>query len=77
MTVVYEALNKDHATAQEAKAAVEAAGSGQVVKFHVLPNLPGRLPELVHRSCAMWVYEEGAWSEIGIHAGGRWAGAPE
>lgn len=68
---------QDYATAGEAIAAVEARGSGSVVKFHISPNMPGCLPEKVYRSCALWNYEGGEWTEFDIFAGGRWAGRPE
>lgn len=58
---VWSANNVDHPPPEEAIAAVEAVGSGSVVKFRLNRNLPGCLPEFVHNSCAMWSYEDGIW----------------
>jgi len=46
MSIVFtdQRTRQDYATAGEAVAAVEAHGSGSVVKFNVTPNMPGRLP---------------------------------
>jgi ribonuclease BN (tRNA processing enzyme) len=57
MTTVFSVNHRDYETADEAIAVVEAAGSGSVIQFHVSRNLPGCLPEFVHRSCAMWTYQ--------------------
>lgn len=58
---VFEVNNIDYTTADAAIAAVEAVGTGSVVKFVVEPNLHGCLPKFVHRSCAMWTFEDGVW----------------
>jgi len=48
----------DHAAAV---AHVEAAGSGSIVSFYLVPNMAGRLPELIHTSFASETCEDGAW----------------
>ena len=60
---------QDFDTAQEAVAAVEAVGSGNVTKFREVPNGPGCLPKFVSQSCALWRYERDVWSEISIFGG--------
>lgn len=62
-------INADMDTAEEAAAAVERRGSGSVVEFHVSPNLPGRLPKMVHSSVALWTFEGGVWTRLSIHSG--------
>ena len=61
---IYEAtagLNStDHASEAEARAAVEAHGSGRVVTF--IRDYTG-----YDRSCAMNVYKDGAWDGVYIH----------
>lgn len=71
MSIVYQVdyQHTDYPTAQEAREIVEAKGGGRVVQFQVSPNLPGRLPERVYRSCAMWVYEDKVWYGINIFGG--------
>jgi hypothetical protein len=50
----------DHAVEAEARAAVEAHGSGYVVTF--VRGYDGR-----DRSCAMNVFKNGAWDGVYIH----------
>lgn len=73
MSTVYQAQtaanSTDFDTPEAAAAACEAAGSGQVVKFHVERNMPGCLPEFVYRSCALWTLEAGVWTARSIFGG--------
>lgn len=62
-------LDLDFDTAEGAIAAVEANGSGIVVKFHGRPNNPGCLPEIVWNSSSMWSFENGKWRGHYIHDG--------
>lgn len=64
----------DYETADEAIQAVEARGHGTVVKFYIEANQPGRFPECVYRSCAMWSFGNGEpWQKHSIFDG---SGAP-
>jgi hypothetical protein len=56
-------------TAEAAATFVECVGSGSVIKFHVEPNLPGCLPEMVYRSCEMWTLDGGVWTARAIFGG--------
>jgi hypothetical protein len=73
MSTVFQAQtvssHTDYPTADEAATAVEAAGSGSVVKFHVERNMPGCLPEFVYRSCALWTLDGGVWTARSIFGG--------
>lgn len=72
MTTVYCINNEgvDYATAAEAIAVVEARGEpATVVKFHLEKNMPYCLPEYVHRSIAMWMYQEKYWTQRSIFGG--------
>lgn len=59
--------DEDFPTEEEAKAAVEKAGGGRVVKFAAYYNLPGCLPEIRLSSIWMKVYENGEWRDCNIH----------
>lgn len=61
--------HEDFESVEHAIAKVEAAGSGSIVKFFGSPNMPGRLPKIVYRSCAKWIFEGNEWSSIAIHDG--------
>jgi hypothetical protein len=69
MSIVFEFKGRDYESADEVIAAVEAAGSGSVVKFMMTPNRPGLLPEFVHRSCGLWSYVDGTWKRHSIYDG--------
>jgi hypothetical protein len=55
----YKFERTDYTDIKEAFAAVEAAGTGRVVSF--VRDFDGR-----ERSCAMAVYENGAWRNVSI-----------
>jgi hypothetical protein len=75
-TYVFEARGIDYATPEEAIAAVEARGSGTVVKFYLERNLPDWLPEVVHRSVGLWSFGDGhPWRKHSIYDG--WGAAYE
>lgn len=59
--------DEDFTTEEDAKAAVEKAGGGRVVKFAAYRNLPGCLPEIRLSSIWMKVYENGEWRDQYIH----------
>lgn len=59
--------DEDFDTEIQAKAAVETAGEGRVVKFARYKNLPGCLPEIRHSSIWMETYENGSWKKCNIH----------
>ena len=67
MTAIYEAnyaaKKIDFADEGEARGAVEAHGSGYVVKF--IRGYDGK-----DRSCKMDTFEDGAWNGVNIHNGG-------
>jgi hypothetical protein len=69
MTTVFTVNGTDYATPEEAIAVVEAHGSGNIIKFALVKNLPGCLPDYVHLSCALWAYEDGKWYAYSIHGG--------
>lgn len=50
-----------------AVAYAETLGSASLIQWHVEPNLPHRLPELVYRSVGLDVFENGAWRFVPIH----------
>lgn len=66
MQVIYEVHTgldrNDYADENEARAAVEAKGSGYYVKF--VRGYDGR-----DRSCGMTVFEDGAWRGVDISVG--------
>lgn len=57
----------DHENEADARAAVEQAGGGSLVKFSRQANLPGCLPAVVLRSLWMEVYANRQWRKINIH----------
>jgi hypothetical protein len=59
----------DCETMEEAKAEVEAAGSGSVVSFRRERNLPRCLPEFVDKCFAMETFENGAWRHVNVFGG--------
>jgi hypothetical protein len=61
--------NVEHPTAEAAKASVEKRGTGRVIKFLVSRNYPGLKPDLVHRSNAMWSFNNGRWQAHSIFSG--------
>jgi hypothetical protein len=62
--------SKDFDTAEEAIQYVESSGEEHsVVKFLLEPNLPGRLPEYVHKSVGLWSYQGGEWWSHYIYDG--------
>jgi carboxylesterase type B len=69
MSVVYQTQGVDYDTPEQATLVVEAAGSGSVIKFLLEPNLPGRLPKLVHKSLALWTLDDGKWTARSIFGG--------
>lgn len=54
-------IESDHRDVEAAIKVVEAAGSGRIVQFNESPNMPGCLPAIVLRSCAMWTYADNVW----------------
>ena len=72
MTTVY-CFNNDSVEYPNAAAIIAEAeargGHSCVIKFHLEPNMPYCLPKYVHRSVAMWVYEENVWTQRSIFGG--------
>jgi hypothetical protein len=67
---VWQVNGTDHATPEAAIAAVEARGHGHVIRFALERNYPGALPELVHRSSALWRFEQDTgWRRFSIFTG--------
>lgn len=56
----------DHENADGAIAAVEAVGSGQIIKFKRQRNIPGCLPEYELKSLALWGYADGKWTQYSL-----------
>ena len=73
MSIVYQvrsyAANYDQEFDSEnhARLAAMVFEHAELIKWHVSPNLPRRQPDLVCRSCALSVWEAGAWRDINIH----------
>jgi hypothetical protein len=59
--------SKDYSDEQEARAAVEAAGEGQLIKFARTHNLPGALPPVRLHSIWLETYSAGTWKKVNIH----------
>lgn len=65
-TTPYRTEEQEFDSMEEARAYAEATGAGSVVTWHVGPNLPGCLPELRYSSCALDVFDNGAWRGVNI-----------
>lgn len=59
--------DQDYTSEAEGRAAVEAAGEGQLIKFARYANLPGCLPEVRHSSIWLEAYSNGKWAQVNIH----------
>lgn len=60
---------EDYDNEQEARARVEAIGSGSVIEFHNNKNMPWAKPDIVARSVDLHKFENGQWVQIFIHGG--------
>jgi hypothetical protein len=65
-TTPFHTTEEEFDTMDEAKAYAEATGAGEVITWHVGPNLPGCLPALRYSSCALDVFDNGAWRGVNI-----------
>lgn len=56
----------EFAAKEEAAAAIEAAGSGSLIKWHIEPNVYWAKPDYVHKSLSLDVFDNGKWKEVNI-----------
>jgi hypothetical protein len=72
--LVYEVKIGDQSTEYEtihkAREACEQAGKGSIITWVVEPNLPGRKPDKVYRSCDLRTLTDGAWYALDISGPG-------
>lgn len=56
----------EYLTREEAVDHVVSHGSGQLIKWLIERNIAGCLPEYVHKSLSLDVYEFGKWRPVNI-----------
>lgn len=68
----YRQTEQEFDTKEAAKAHVDQCQDedyrgGKVITWAVSPNLPGCLPAERYNSCALEVFDNGAWKGVNIH----------
>lgn len=72
MTIKYEVLSyksqfrQEYEDFDEATKQAETFGRAEMITWKVNPNRPGCKPDLVYNSCAVRIWEKGAWRQIDI-----------
>jgi hypothetical protein len=71
ITRTYEAQSFGHETIEyldieDAKARIQSIGSGELITWRIQRNIEGCLPEWVHKSLALDVYDGKRWKSCNI-----------
>lgn len=56
----------EYVSEEQAKAKLEEVGGGELIKWLIERNLPGAMPDYVHKSLGLEVLENGTWKSVNI-----------